>query len=123
MAKNYYWPGWHQPATLYHLLINLDQWNGLSEAQRAQFEMVCGDNVRQAIAEGEAKQLEPLAELKAKGVKVHKWSPEMIEVFRNAWHEVAKEEAAKSPDFKKAYEQYMEFRSNYREWADLAYVK
>jgi len=123
VAKNYYWPGWHQPATLYHLIINMNRWNSLSPTQQMQFEMVCGDNVRQAIAEGEAKQLEPLAELKTKGVKVHKWSPEMIQVFRNAWHEVAEEEAAKSPDFKKAYDHYMAFRTKYREWADLAYVK
>ncbi len=123
VAKHYYWPGWHQPATLYHLLINMERWKSLSPTQQMQFEMVCGDNVRQAIAEGEAKQLEPLAELKAKGVTVHQWSPEMIEVFRKAWQEVAAEESAKSPDFKKAYDHYVAFRAKYKTWSDMAYVK
>lgn len=123
VAKHYYFPGWHQPATLYELAINMDKWKGLSATQQAQVEMMCGDNVRQAIAEGEAKQFAAMREIKDKGVTLHAWSPEMIEVFRNAWKEVVAEETANSAEFKKAYDNYMAFRSEYKLWADLGYVK
>jgi TRAP-type mannitol/chloroaromatic compound transport system substrate-binding protein len=65
-AKHYYFPGWHQPATLYDIVINLDRWNALSDQHKAMLEMVCGDNVRQAIAEGESMQPDVLKELESK---------------------------------------------------------
>ena len=27
IAKHYYFPGWHQPASALELMINLDKWN------------------------------------------------------------------------------------------------
>jgi len=123
VAKHYYFPGWHQPATLYEIIINMDKWKALSKTQQAQVEMMCGDNIRQAIAEGEAKQFAALKEIEKKGVTLHEWPPEIIEAFRNAWNEVAAEESAKSPEFKKAYDNYMQFRKEYKFWADLGYVK
>ncbi len=123
VAKEYYFPGWHQPATLYEIIINMDKWKALSETQQAQVEMMCGDNVRQAIAEGEAKQFAALEEIVDKGVTIHEWPPEMLAVFRKAWEEVAAEEAAASPEFKKAYDNYMAFRAKYKIWSDIAYVK
>src|SRR6185503_13078877 len=52
VAKHYYFPGWHQPATLYALFIHKKNWDALSDTQKAQFEMVCGDNIREGMAEG-----------------------------------------------------------------------
>ena len=40
MAKHYYFPGWHQPATLFELIINSGKWNALSPVRRAQIETV-----------------------------------------------------------------------------------
>ena len=46
MIKNYYFPGWHQPATLFELMINLKKWESLPASGKAQVEAVCGDNIR-----------------------------------------------------------------------------
>lgn len=123
VAKHYYFPGWHQPATLYEIIINLDKWNAMSKTQQAQIEIMCGDNVRQAIAEGEAKQFAPMQEIAAKGVTLHQWPPEIMDAFRKAWSEVAAEESAKYPEFKEAYDQYVEFRKKYKVWNDLSSVQ
>jgi TRAP-type mannitol/chloroaromatic compound transport system substrate-binding protein len=123
VAKHYYFPGWHQPATLYELIINMDKWKRLSKTQQAQMEMMCGDNVRQAIAEGEAKQFAAMQEFQKKGVTLHSWSPEIMAALRKAWEQVAAEESAKSPDFKKAYDGYVEFHKNYQLWDNLSSVK
>jgi TRAP-type mannitol/chloroaromatic compound transport system substrate-binding protein len=85
--------------------------------------MVCGDNVREGIAEGEALQFKAMEELKAKGVTFHKWGPEFIAAFRKAWEEVAQEEVAKSANFKKAFESLTAFRAKYKVWHDLGYLK
>jgi len=123
VAKHYYFPGWHQPATLYELIINMDKWKKLSKTQQAQMEMMCGDNVRQAIAEGEAKQFDAMKEIQQKGVTLHAWSPEIVAAMRRAWDQVAAEESARSPEFKKVYEHFTAFHKNYQLWDNLSSVK
>ena len=61
--------------------------------------------------------------LKAKGVTIHQWSPEILAAFKTAWEEVVVEESAKSPEFKQAYDTYTAFRKEYRLWADNGYIK
>ena len=36
VAKYNYFPGWHQQATLFELLINKDTWKSMTKNQRAQ---------------------------------------------------------------------------------------
>lgn len=122
VADYYYFPGWHQPATFYELLINLDNWNKLSDTQRAQFEIVCGDNVRQGIAEGDFTQIAALKELESKGVQFRQWSPEMLEVYRTEWLALADELAGQSENFRRVWESLVNFRTEYQTWRDLAYI-
>lgn len=122
VAKYYYFPGWHQPATLYELLINLDLWNGLSDAQQAQFEMVCADNVRQAIAEGDFTQIAALKELKEKGVQIRQWSPEILQTYRETWNAVAADLAKESEKFNQAWTSLQDFRAAYKSWRDVGYL-
>ena len=49
--------------------------------------------------EGEAIQGKALKELKAKGVQIHRWSPEILAALDAAWQEVVQEESAKDGDF------------------------
>ena len=119
VAKSYWFPGWHQPATLYDMLMNKKAWDALSKKQKAQIETVCGDNVRQAMAESEAAQTSALRELQSKGVKVSRWSKEDLEALHKTWLQVADEFSAKSPMFKKAWQSQQAFRKDYRTWKDL----
>ena len=54
---------------------------------------------------------------------VHQWPPEFIEAYRQAWQEVAAEEAAADPRFKEIYDSYTAFRQNYAKWREIAYLK
>ncbi len=122
VAKHYYFPGWHQPATLGELIINMDKWNSLAPSQQALIDMACGDNISHSLAEGEAAQFGALKELQGHGVELHIWPQEMIEAFRTAWGEVVEEEAATDPDFGRVWASLSTFRANYKLWADLGYV-
>ncbi|WP_083592113.1 TRAP transporter substrate-binding protein [Aurantimonas sp. 22II-16-19i] len=123
IAKHYYFPGWHQQSTFFDLMINKDKWDALSETQQAQIEAVCGDNVRYGIAEGEAIQIPALKELKEKGVQLHRWSDEDLQKLHAAVDEVIAEQVAADPDFKRAYESFSTFRTDYATWKDLGYLK
>lgn len=123
VAKFYYLPGWHQQATAIDVLINKKKWDSFSETQKAVMEMACGDSIRDTIASGEATQFGALKEMQAKGVQIKQWSPEIIAAYEKAWHEVAQEEAARNPNFKKIFDSYSSFRKDYAVWRDSGFLK
>ncbi len=123
IAKHYYFPGWHQQATLFDLMMNKAKWDALSETQQAQIEIACGDNFREGLAEGEAIQGKALKELKAKGVQIHRWSPEILDTLHSAWDEVAAELAAEDANFKEVWTSLQAFRAEYAEWKAVGYLQ
>ena len=122
IAKHYYFPGWHQPATLVDLMIHLPLWQNLSDTHKAQIETTCRASILDNIALAEASQFEALQELQAHAVQLHRWPPEMLATFEAAWQEVAAEQAAADPDFKRAWDSLQAFRADYRIWKDLGYL-
>ena len=123
VANYYYFPGWHQPNTLNQLIINLEKWNALSERYKNAIEIACDREIVTQLAEGEALNAEAIEEFRAKGVNIMTWSPEIMDAFRKAWAEVADEESAQNPNFKKAYDSLQAFRASYADWRNLGYVK
>lgn len=124
VAKYYYFPGWHQQASIIDLFINQAKWDSLGEQQKAIIELACGDMVRQIMAEGEATQWKAMKEMRDKhGVKLMRWSPEIMKAYEKAWNEVVADEQASNPNFKKVYASYSEFRKNYTIWRDYGYLR
>jgi TRAP-type mannitol/chloroaromatic compound transport system substrate-binding protein len=123
VAKYYYLPGWHQQSTAIDLLVNKKKWDGLSDTQKAVLEQACGASVRDTIAHGEAAQFAALKEMEAKGTIMKKWSPEFLAAFEKAWNEVAEEEAASNPNFKKVHDSYSKFRADYAVWRENGMLK
>lgn len=123
VATHYYFPGWHQQSTFFDVMINLDVWEGLEEAQQAQIEAVCDAGIAYGLAEGEAIQFKAMQELQEKGVTLHTWDPAILAALEAAWNEVAAEEAAKDADFARVWASLSEFRANYKVWKDRGYMK
>lgn len=124
VAKYYYFPGWHQQASLIDLFINKKKWDAMSDQHKAVIEQACGDMVRHIMAEGEATQWAAIKAMRdEQGVNVKTWPPEILAAFRKAWEEVVAEESASNPDFKKVYDSYSQFRQNYSIWRDLGYLR
>ncbi len=122
-ASHYYFPGWHQQTSLITFIANQDVWDGLEDQERFAIETACAANVAYTSAQGEAKQMEPLANLEAAGVTVHRWNDEMMGAFQTAWDEVVEEQVAADPDFARAWQSLSDFRDGFAKWADLAYIK
>ena len=123
VAKHYYFPGWHQQATLFELMMNRKKWGALTDTQKAQIEAACGDNFREGLAEGEAIQGRALSELKARGVNIHRWPPEILAALKTAWEEVAAELAAEDESFKEAWDSLQSFRAEYALWRNLGQLR
>ena len=123
VAKFYYFPGWHQQATVGDLIVNKAKWDSLSPHQKAVVEAASDQTVLRGISLGESLQPKALIEIEGKGVKLMTWGPEFMAAFQKAWDEVAVEQSAKSPEFKKAWDSLSAFRKEYAIWKDRGYLK
>ena len=123
VVKYNYFPGWHQQATVFELLINKDVWNDATEQHQHILTEACKASMADSFAEGEAMQFAALKKnIEENGVEIRKWSPEMLQVFRDTWEEVAAEESAADPFFAEVYQDMMTFREQYDLWEQNAFL-
>ena len=122
IAKHNYFPGWHQQATLFELLINKDTWNTMNKSQQAQISTICKASVSNSIAESEYIQFDAMKKNSAeRGVVMHTWPEAMMSEFKSAWDEVVLEQKH-DPMFKEVYEDLTQFRENYAIWSSRAFL-
>ncbi len=121
VAKYNLFPGWHQPSTSTHLLINLDKWNALSDADRALFEMGCTAATMRAITRGEALQGAVINSFKEKGVTAAKLPDSVLQELKRVTNKVMNEEAAKDADFKRVWNSQTAFHNEYQVWKEMGY--
>ena len=123
IASNNYFPGWHQPATMFELLINKDRWDDLDEFAQNQIEVACLANITTNYAEGEAKNFSAMvANVEENGVTIRQWPQEMLDTFESTWNEVAGELAAEDEYFKLVWDDLQEFREGYKTWNNNIYL-
>jgi len=122
IAKYNYFPGWHQQATVFELLINKDTWAKMSPGQQATLNTTCKASMTQSVAEGEYSQFDVMAKSKENGVQIRYWSKEMLDTFESKWLEVAAEKSAADPFFKKVWDDMSTFRSGYELWEANAFL-
>ena len=123
IAKYNYFPGWHQPSTLFELLINKDVWEDLSETAQKQIEVACLANVMTNLAEGEATNFEAMVEnTENNGVIIKKWSPEILSTFESTWEEVVAELADGDEFFQEVWADLQEYRKGYSTWSTSIYL-
>jgi TRAP-type mannitol/chloroaromatic compound transport system substrate-binding protein len=123
IAKFNYFPGWHQPATVYELLINRDRWEDLDERSQEQIRIACLANLTTNFAEGEAKNFGAMIEnTENRGVTIKQWPPEILEAMEAAWIEVAQELADEDAYFAEVWADLQDFREQYKTWGDTIYL-
>jgi len=124
IAKYNYFPGWHQPSTLFELLINRDVYDELSDKAKAQITTACHANIMTTLAEGEATNYAAMVDnVENNGVIIKQWSPEMMAAFESAWDEVVGELAADDPFFQKVWADLQDYRAGYKVWSENIYMK
>ena len=122
IAKFNLFPGWHQPSTSTHLLINLDEWNKMAKSDQALFEMACTAATMRAITTGEALQGAQINSFEEKGVTAAKLPDDVIAELKRVTDEVMQEEAAKDENFAKIWESQKAFHEEYQVWKEMGYL-
>ena len=119
VAEYYYFPGWHQSAPWFSLLINQNTWDQYSDERKAQFETACRSTLQWSMAQAVPAQMEVLEELKAKGVDVRRLPDSVLDALQQAWVEVRQEQMAQNPEWAQAYRSLMQHAAQFDGWYDL----
>jgi len=124
IAKNNYYPGWHQQVSCSEILINKAKFDELPDEYKAMVEIAAGESVIHTYAETEAKNFEAMNEMLTKyGVTNRRWSDDVLKTMEKIWLEVLAEESAADPLFKKVADSYLKFRGEYKKWGDAQALK
>lgn len=121
IAKFNLFPGWHQPSTSTHLMINLDMWNALSDSDQALFEIACTAATLRAYTVGEALQGAQIKSFADKGVTAARLPDSVIDELKATAAIIMKEESDKDPMFAKIWASQQAFREDYQIWKELGY--
>ena len=122
VASHNYFPGWHQPFTTAHLVVNLGVWEALAPAQRASLEVGCTAGVTRNLARGEALQGGVLKALAAKGIETGRFPDQVLRELERVTAQVLADEASRDEDFRVILASQRAFRAEYARWKRLAYL-
>jgi TRAP-type mannitol/chloroaromatic compound transport system substrate-binding protein len=122
VARNNYFPGWHQTFTASHLVINLDSWATLSAADQVLLEGACSATVTRNLAASEGRQGAVIAGFPALGVTARYLPEDILRELQSITTKVLDEEAGADPDFARILQSQREFSERYAYWKRLAYL-
>ena len=122
IAKYNYYPGWHQPFSATHFVVNLSVWEAISEADRALIETVCLGSVARSLGLSEFLQGPVVAEFPDLGVSANYLPEDLLRTLQQAATEVLDEEAAADADCKAVLDSQRHYQAVYHEWRRLAYL-
>jgi TRAP-type mannitol/chloroaromatic compound transport system substrate-binding protein len=123
VARYNYFPGWHQPFSAFHLVVNQRRFDALAPADRALIETTCTAAVLRNLARAEAIQGPVLEAQAAKGVHLRELPADVQDELRRVTGQVLAEEAAADRDFARVLESQRAFAVDHDRWRMLAYPK
>lgn len=125
VAKNYYYPGWWEPGANLTFLVNKDAWNKLPQNYKTILESAFRYVTVDMQAKYDVQNPQALQRLIQNGVKLRKFSDDIMKAAFKISVDIMEELAAKDKVYKKVYESWKKFRGDENEWfktAELTYA-
>jgi TRAP-type mannitol/chloroaromatic compound transport system substrate-binding protein len=92
----------HESASIGELMINTDVWKSLAPQQQEAVRSATVETFVRWGAKWQKQNADAMQEMRTKyGTQILRTPPEILRAFFRAWDEIAKEESAKNPFFKK----------------------
>ncbi|MBI4275084.1 MAG: TRAP transporter substrate-binding protein [Rhizobiales bacterium] len=110
--KFHYTPGMHESASIGELMINSEVWASLKPQQQEAIRSAVSETFLRWWAKWQRQNADAIAEMQEKhGTQLLRTPPDVLIGFFKAWDEIAKEESAKSPFFKKVLDSQRAYAS------------
>jgi TRAP-type mannitol/chloroaromatic compound transport system substrate-binding protein len=125
VAKNYYYPGWWEPGPGLSLYVNRDAWEKLPSDYKAALEVAAAESNVGMMANYDAANPPALSRLVDRGVKLRKFSDDIMTEARRLSLELMDEEAAANQQYNRIYQSYRKWQASSNAWfhtAEQAYA-
>jgi TRAP-type mannitol/chloroaromatic compound transport system substrate-binding protein len=110
--KYAYTPSFHEPATVVELMINGDVWKKLPNDLQEIIKTAAMEATLRSQLVTNKSNADAMKELKEKhGVRIERTPPDILRKTLEIWDQIAKEEAAKNPFFKRVLDSQRAFAS------------
>ena len=120
VAPHYYYPGWWEGGSMLLAFVNLDKWNALPKHYQAILEQAAHYANTWCMAKYDLVNPPALRRLLANGVKLHGFSPTIMEACFKAAHELHDEISKTNEGFKKVYDSMNNFMHPAYSWSQVA---
>jgi TRAP-type mannitol/chloroaromatic compound transport system substrate-binding protein len=110
--KYHYTPGMHETTSIGELIINGDVWKGFTPQQQEAVRSAVTETFLRWWVKWQRQNADAIVEMRTKhGTQLLRTPPDVLIAFFKAWDEIAKEESAKNPTFKRVLESQREYAS------------
>ena len=113
-------PSSQQPPAGIDFLMRKDKWAALPASLRAQIQTACQANIAWMLGRSPNVQGVALEKLKASGVEVREWAPDVLAAFRKNSEIVVKDLAERDADFAAALANQQAFIAQAAHWRALS---
>ena len=118
-AQHYYYPGWWEPGPSLTALVNRKAWAALPEEYQAMFSTACYEANLGMLSKYEQRNSEALLRLRRQGIKLERYSDDILEAARDATQEMFAELAAGDTGFRDLLERWRLFRRETLNWNQI----
>jgi TRAP-type mannitol/chloroaromatic compound transport system substrate-binding protein len=110
--KYHYTPGMHESSSIGELMINSEVWASLPAQQQEAIRSATSETFLRWWAKWQLQNADAIKEMAEKhGAQLLRTPPDVLIAFFKAWDEIAKEESAKNPFFKKVLDSQRAYAS------------
>ncbi len=122
-VAKYYYTGWHEPGSMLSLVFNKHKFDKLSDEQKLMIEVASQELNATMRSQFQYENAKTLKIVHDAGVKIDRLPDDVLKAAKKAMIEVAQEKSAKSPDFKRVWENAYAFLQQQKEWSDIGLLK
>jgi TRAP-type mannitol/chloroaromatic compound transport system substrate-binding protein len=110
--KYHYTPGMHETTSIGELMINTDVWKGFTPQQQEAVRSAVTETFLRWWVKWQRQNADAIIEMRDKhGTQLLRTPPDVLIAFFKAWDEIAAEESAKNPTFKRVLDSQREYAS------------
>jgi TRAP-type mannitol/chloroaromatic compound transport system substrate-binding protein len=110
--KYHYTPGMHETTSIGELMINTDVWKGFTPQQQEAVRSAVTETFLRWWVKWQRQNADAIKEMREKhGTQLLRTPPDVLIAFFKAWDEIAREESAKNPTFKRVLDAQREYAS------------
>jgi TRAP-type mannitol/chloroaromatic compound transport system substrate-binding protein len=121
IAKNYYWPGFHEPGTGIEVIVNKPSYEALPADLKAIVAIACQAETNAMLAEFNARNAAALKTLiHEHGVELHRFPDDVLAAFGKAAQDVLGEYESGDALTRRIYASFKSFRDGVLPWSKIA---